>query len=547
MLTSLLNEVNAKGLDLYTVVKKAADLHILRDAHIPEDRIAEVISLCLEERLARRGESQAKKRKETKPAAIKEERKEAETIPPTVLPTEKAEEKKTEKEAAVTLAEEAILEDDPYARALIFAKEISIPLSAGEWNNKRKMYQTHLNVTLPTADEITNQYRTWERFWEGAGFRLETYIPRDIIRLTIVTDNTGCIAKECFDETFPDMPSSSRVLEVFGGNWENYTAAVERERGRRFLPVERIDELLREGQSINEVKKIILKEFGRRKNIDPIFKGPRNELYMLITNRKKRLDADQKSKTLTRKEIKHNYSSLERIASEPIKGLRFYNGARKDEKRTMMAEDIIDYLVKVGAEKRFAYTGLEGVNFKSYINLQRTLEGIIDPKQSLVVECDQETADAMKTIVASSDVIEGGEIFEGLTVEEGFMHQVLPNHGDKRFDILNLDYMDGWSRTKELAMQILFSRGQIVDEALMYVTLLNSGMEKFRVKHGTSANGIVRDGFGTDDQKQLLEDTMKKLCKKYGYDISTLHCDEYFDTQKMLFFGFYLKKKTGGK
>ncbi|MBW2999516.1 hypothetical protein KY339_02485, partial [Candidatus Woesearchaeota archaeon] len=215
-------------------------------------------------------------------------------------------------------------------------------------------------------------------------------------------------------------------------------------------------------------------------------------------------------------------------------------GARKEEKRQEMLSDISNYLP---ADKKLTYLGLEAVNFKSYISLQKNLEGRINPTKSLVVEYDDETADAMKRIVANNDVIEGGEIFEGLTIENDLLHNAVKKHKNKSFDVMNLDYMGGWSKTKEKALEYLFENGQIADNALLYLTLLNSNTEKGRIKNGCFSNGIGRKKYGTDDQRALVEGKLMGLCEKHGYDYKIVRCEEYFDTQRMLFFGFHLEKQ----
>ena len=77
----------------------------------------------------------------------------------------------------------------------------------------------------------------------------------------------------------------------------------------------------------------------------------------------------------------------------------------------------------------------------------------------------------------------------------------------------------------------------------MYVTLLNSDIERHRVKNGCSNDVMERDGFGTDNQRALLDTTLQKLCDQHGYTLTRIRDDEYFDTQKMLFLGYHLQKK----
>ncbi|MFC1754654.1 hypothetical protein ACFL96_14860 [Thermoproteota archaeon] len=501
MISDLLKEVNERGLDLVAVITKAEEMGMLRGNGIAPDKVDAVLNACDPDY----------------------------TATPSIIPEK--------------IAEEPIQVVLNATGAVDLAKNMDIPLSPSDWNTRAQLYAKHLKKKAPKADELIKEYSTWEEFWKAAGFDMEEYSARDIINLTVDTTERGFLPRKQFDSTFPDMPSSSLVLELFGNEWRNYSGAVSRARKKLLLPAEMIDELLSEGEhTIKKIEKQVVDAFKKDAGIHHVYRRKSNKLYTIISERKKELEEEAGWTRLSRDDLRDDYSTLELIADTKIKGFRNYPGQRKAEKRKVMPSDVKNYLIDT-EERKLSYLGLEGINFTSYILLQNELESIIDPKTSLVGECNASLANAMRTIIENHDAIEGGEIFEGLALEKDYLHNSIERHKDKQFDILNLDYMGGWSSTKERVLDSLFENGQIADKALVYVTLLNSSIEQFRIKNGWNANGMVRKGYGTSDQKALLKEQLETLCEKHDYKYTQLECSEYFDTQKMLFFGFYLERK----
>lgn len=498
MVVEILTQANAAHIDLFDLISTASRLGALRGAEIDPGRMQEVLDAC----------------------------------------------KETAVHGMITDADEPEIFD---AKNVIeFARPMGAPVSTSEWDAKKRWYETTLNVRLPKSEDILEQYKTWEKFWEAAGFEVEDYTPAEIIDRTLGTKKSGFFTINECDAGFPDIPSSSLVKYRFGGDWKKYSTATRKAREKRKMPGIRIEQLLRQGKKVKEVEHAVVSEFADKPGVPDLYKRPSNDLYMQISVRKKEIDSDEAVNVLSRTAIGSDYSTIDDIANKQIKDFKLYSGARKAEKREMIAEDVFEHLVRKDGPGKFRYLGLEGANFKSYIYLQQMLDGNIDPSASLVAESKQDVAASMQSIVDNHDLIDGGEIFDGLTVAPQLIHHAVNECTDMEFDIINLDFMGGWSMSKERTLDYLFRNGQIADHTLMYITLLNSETEKYRVKNGSDSSGIRRKGYYTDDQKALLETKIKRLCDMHGFDFKKLHCDEYFDTQKMLFFGFYLEKNRKG-
>ncbi|MBW2964341.1 hypothetical protein KY363_02680 [Candidatus Woesearchaeota archaeon] len=509
MLAEQLRMVNERGLDMASVIRKAAELNALNGSGILASKLELVLDVCSRDLGSR-------------------------------MVIERPEPVRQEQHGAVKVISPA--------GATELAEKMKLPLSKLDWDTNKNLYERMFGISIPCSDEITGHFGTWEGFWSAAGFDMELYSPKEIIEMTLQVQKQGFFTRKHFDGKFPDLPSSSYVLQAFGGSWKNYADAVSRARGKARRPLDRIRELLSSGVSVRQTRDVIVAEFADRPEVDLIYRKRTNDLYKRISRVQKQLKDDLNRQRLSRDEIAEDYSTLESIANKNIRMFRLYAGRHKVEKRVEIADDVCACLVQsAGDAPRFAYLGLEGPNFGSYIVLQEFLSSgtgtpTIDPARSLVAESNKHAAASMQSIVDNHDVIEGGVIFEGLKVENAYLSYALDYHREKRFDIINLDYMGGWSRTKAEDIQKLFGYGQIADSALLYVTLLNSDIEKYRVRNGCTNDALDREGFGTDDQKMLLNTTLERLCDRHGYRINVVRDEEYFDTQKMLFIGFHLEK-----
>jgi len=489
MMQNLLKEVNAKGLDLYAVIQAASEMNVLNGQGIVPDKLDEVLARFSVD-----------------------------------VPVEED-------------------ESDPRDNALNCANGLDTPVSPLDWDVLAGQHQAETGQYVLSSKDILKTHSTWEQFWTDAGFDLDEYDPSDIVAMTLEMKQKGHLARKEFDSQFPERPSASYVLKTFKEDWKEYSGAVERRRQSVVLPDERIDELLSEGKTVYTITNMVVSEYARNHRVGGIYRSMSKDLSSLIATKLRQSENEKSKNILTREDIENEHNTLENIAEKQIKQFRFYSGAKKAGKRERMFEDIVDYLVHSNdPSQKLSYLGLEGVNFSSYILLQDGLDKMIDPEKSVVAESKDPLAEAMRTIIDNCDTIEGGEIFEGLTLEQDYLHKALVRHKDRQFSLLNLDFMGGWSATKEVVFEQLFNEDMIADEALIYVTLLNSDLEKYRVENGNHANGITRKAYGTDDQVRLLEDKLKGLSRKNGYTLVPVCEDEYFDTQKMLFFGFYVTK-----
>lgn len=497
-------KVKSKGLDMYDIIEKAEAMDALTDEGIKDGMLDDVIAACEDD--------------------IKDDRK--------IMSARVAESARPHGTA--------VLDMD---RAKYAASVLKMPVNFRDWEFIRDLNRRDNNTVLPSHEEILEVFGTWEAFWEAAGFSLMDHDRDSVVNFTLDDKPNGCFARKEFDEQFPDLPSS-RLVEGIFGTWKDYQDAVKRLKDGRLLPAERIRQLADKGMPIGEIEDSIIDEFRMKQGIELKYRSQNPLLHEEIEKAIEAAEKYRQGRILTRSDLIKTYKKVQTISSCRIKGFRFFDGVKKARTRELMATDIVDHLVEYGnGSRRLSYAGLEGVNFTSYIYLQQQTDMLIDPSTSLVAEEDEEVYAAMRAIVDNQDILVGGEIFRELNLEGRLIHLALDNHSDKRFDVINLDFMGGWSASKEAALENLFGNMQVADNALLYITLLNSALERHRVHYGNNSC-VKRKVYGTEDQDLLVRDKMANLCGKYGFSFELLHREEYFDTQPMLFFGFHLRKKT---
>jgi hypothetical protein len=538
MITEQLQIVNKSNLDLYKVVQTAARLNALNGSSILPERLQEVIDICIAEDLGDNIECVSGVAAEMN-ADIESE-----------IQTEVTETDPSLEQMVETLPARVFKMDVTGAAEM--ARDMGTPRSPNYWDSSEIQYWKQVSgKELPGSEEITEYFGTWEAFWEGAGFDVADYTAKEVIDLTLEQLSQGAFTRKECDDRFPATPSGSHVLKVFKGKWGSYHAAVEQNRKKERKPLEMIDYMLKKDTPTKDIVSAIVNGFEGDSHVPDIYKAKSQALYKKIANRRHELVEREKEIEVfvekKRDAVEATvlpYDTIDAIADNPINGFHFYDGKNKAKMREAMAEDVMDHLVPAaGSARRLKYFGLEGVNFKSYILLQQMLDRQIDPKSSVVTEMKHDIAVTMQTIVDRHEAIEGGEIFRGLTVEHELVYDALEKHMHDSFDIFNLDYIGGWSRSKEKSLERMFEFGMIEDDALVYMTLLNSDAEKSNVKNGARGNGHFRQGYGTDDQVKLARSKVAELCKQYKFKYETVRCESYTDDKEMIVLGFHLQKK----
>jgi len=88
--------------------------------------------------------------------------------------------------------------------------------------------------------------------------------------------------------------------------------------------------------------------------------------------------------------------------------------------------------------------------------------------------------------------------------------------------------MGYFSKSKKDTLGKLFEKKRFMDEAVLFITLSNSPLDKKRVKGGTrSLPDEYEDGFGTDDQHKIVSDYINELADMCDYKVTELATREY--------------------
>jgi hypothetical protein len=233
--------------------------------------------------------------------------------------------------------------------------------------------------------------------------------------------------------------------------------------------------------------------------------------------------------------IEQTIQSVGHLAEITIPGLPQWNGPYKK-----LGRDNI-----ISAAKKFlpdlhnvSYLGLPSANFIDYLLIHNTFG--IDQKQSLVAENDPVIADAISSILANAFLLQGGELFNGLTFHPGNIHDALLS-SDKRFNFIFLDYLGGWCEERKATLTELVSN-HLADEAILFLTMKNDKLERMRVQQG---RGMITPSYGTDDQYAIAKSTIECLCSSFGYISTEVFPTglEYVDETEMLIAGFVMRKQ----
>ncbi|MAG47417.1 hypothetical protein CL617_02330 [archaeon] len=232
--------------------------------------------------------------------------------------------------------------------------------------------------------------------------------------------------------------------------------------------------------------------------------------------------------------------SLDFLLNNEIFGVVNANGENKKRIRNLFPTFIEDHLLE--NTDQISYTGLENVNFRSYVTLARNLNQL-SVDRSLIIEAGLRNFNIMNSIKQYAAIWgdEGSHLFDNLIIEKGLMSDVFQHmYSDThRFNVVNLDFDGQFSPNKEYTIKLLF-RNKLVDTpAMLFVTLNNNEHKKLWLKHWYDENA---------DQHDLLDKTIRKYSEnksvelvyeeEYRYGVSD---EKYKDGSKMLFFAYLIK------
>ena len=221
--------------------------------------------------------------------------------------------------------------------------------------------------------------------------------------------------------------------------------------------------------------------------------------------------------------IKRKYNTLDLIGSIKFPRVSFYYG--KDEIRKKMLEHIA---AEHPNPRELSVLSLEGPNFRSYIEIAKRFG--VDPEKCVIPEKNDRSYLIMQSILRNSGVIEGGEIFEGLNVVHGDVLDVVEGFkpGKYKFEAVNLDYTGAIDSKKINTVRGLFLNELLASNALLFMTLNNSPRRLKQVAEGSENLGKeYAQGFGTEDQRSIMNDILDKQTFVHNYDVRLLSANKY--------------------
>lgn len=186
---------------------------------------------------------------------------------------------------------------------------------------------------------------------------------------------------------------------------------------------------------------------------------------------------------------------------ETIFGLARCTSADKGEIRALM----VDQVAACFKDESFAYLGLENASMDSLRLLHE--HSNVDLRASLIVEQDDRTLNAMRSVCAELD--NGGvDSFRRLRIERGNINNRLATLAGS-YGVVNLDYWGHFCRGTMTGLANLFARHLIASDGLVFVTVANRSIDQERSE---------RAGFARD-QGKTIEDTLQRMALESGYVI----------------------------
>jgi len=182
-----------------------------------------------------------------------------------------------------------------------------------------------------------------------------------------------------------------------------------------------------------------------------------------------------------------NKSDLEKIRNNSDLntseyGFRSFNSEDKDVTRELIAESYIDRL----GDADLKYLGLESETFSSLSWFAEMLN--YDADNSTVIERNSRVYRAMKAIQQYSTK-ELKRTLRGLDIRNGDFFKEL-RRLKHPYNLVNFDTVGHYCKSKDEALTKLFSQGLLDPQAMIFVTLDNSGLGKNRAERAGFSNQI---------------------------------------------------------
>ena len=397
---------------------------------------------------------------------------------------------------------------------LFLGKSYGMPLSREEWDSIHGV--EHSSYKIIKALEL----KKWNDFNRACGHDVADFSREDMLRYgQTLGINIDGVTPEQWDLIIgagqfrkERMPASSDILAGFG-RWEKFQRAVN---------VKLVKKLSKESENIR-------KQFLTGGSLTTI--AERTGIAKSKIE-KKLEDAG----AFTKEGIQKYFPSLEEITKRQIRNIKFYNGKEKEFVREVM----LDSLGSLENQDSIKYCGLPGVNFIDYVLFASKFN--VAPEQSLAAELDFLSGNIMLSIIRNWDSIKGGEIFRRLKIYLGGIEDALKENRYKKmkFNLINFDWVGGWAKDKYSALKNLFEHGHLDDEAVIFLSLNDSRLERQRAVKG---RGYVLNHENGEMHIQIARDCLEHLAKKSKREVNELFTYPYKDTVEMISAGYLVKRK----
>ncbi len=238
--------------------------------------------------------------------------------------------------------------------------------------------------------------------------------------------------------------------------------------------------------------------------------------------------------------VANHLSTPEKIMATSFPKCPLYSGSEKQKIRETMLLTTIDNLPEHDLENA-RYVGLSGPNFIDYILLHQVTG--VNPEKSLTAENWWYAENSMASIIRNWRTIEKGQIFAGLNLFRGYLHEALSNakFEGMKFNFANFDFIGSWSKEKCDAIQNLFSYGHASDNLVLFVTLNDCEEERKKVWYRKDVNGRKYKKM-SEHQVDILKDCVYRTARSHDFHLQEISGRQYNDGTQMIFEGFSIRK-----
>ncbi len=179
-------------------------------------------------------------------------------------------------------------------------------------------------------------------------------------------------------------------------------------------------------------------------------------------------------------------------------GFRAFSAKDKSIVRNLMVEAAFDAFL----DRDIYYLGLESETLESLRLIYQYLN--LSPKNSTVVEMDSRVFNAMRSTVKAFPNGEA-KVLSKVNYVRGKLDEVVTRL-EGPYNLLNLDFLGHWSRSKAKTIESLISQNKLDNQAILVITLRDTALDRTRA---------IRAGFSSDQEESVKEAIRKASFSKY--------------------------------